>query len=107
MERAMRGLASVGHASPIIARSTHRQPASCARSPAALFHSVLSVVFVMQLQCPYCKFGMSLKEPKAGKFKPACRQCKRNFLLVIDAEGQAKILQMPATQPVKSQPTAD
>lgn len=37
----------------------------------------------LRIVCPHCQHGMSLKTPKAGKFKPKCSSCGQTFSLVI------------------------
>lgn len=40
----------------------------------------------MKIECPYCRHGMDLKEPKPGRFKPKCTKCLNKFSLRISAD---------------------
>ena len=61
-----------------------------------------------KVACPYCRFEMSLKVEREGRFKPTCRKCKQPFQLTISApaEGSGE-LELDVRELAGQQPFSD
>lgn len=40
----------------------------------------------MSIVCPHCRHGMTIKDPKPGKYKPKCSKCGERFDLEISSD---------------------
>lgn len=44
-----------------------------------------------KIACPLCQHGLSIKDPKPGKYKPKCSGCGDPFVIVVEAGDPPKI----------------
>jgi len=44
----------------------------------------------VRFPCPYCSHAIRAKNPRPGRYKPKCPQCRRPFVLVIPDEANAE-----------------
>lgn len=58
---------------------------------------------MLKFKCPECAHEITLKEPKEGRFQPACPKCAKKFGLEI-ASGHARVVKLAA--PPSPQPKA-
>ena len=49
----------------------------------------------MNVICPYCAHGMTVKGAKPGRFKPKCAKCIRLFLLTVAADESTRSAPLP------------
>jgi len=45
----------------------------------------------MRIQCPNCQAGLEIGQPKAGRYRPRCKQCGEPFLLAVSDDQPPKI----------------
>ncbi len=61
----------------------------------------------MNVICPYCSHGMTVKSAKPGRYKPKCAKCTRLFLLTVGDDESAKTAALPdAADPNATAPPA-
>ncbi len=60
----------------------------------------------MSIVCPHCRHGMTLREPKPGKYKPKCAKCGERFELEIFADA-AKPPRVSSGQSLKATAVMD
>ncbi len=53
---------------------------------------------MLKFKCPECAHEITLKEPKEGRFQPACPKCTKKFGLEIQG-GHARIVKLAAAAP--------
>ena len=53
---------------------------------------------MLSINCPYCRHVMELKGVRPGQFQPACRQCKKKFLLAVWADDKVPPTVAPLPQ---------
>ena len=51
-----------------------------------------------KIACPLCQHGLSIKDPKPGKYRPKCSGCGDPFVIVVEAGDPPKIT-ISATRP--------
>ncbi|MCO8124970.1 serine/threonine protein kinase [Stieleria sp. TO1_6] len=64
----------------------------------------------MQIQCPYCAAKLQLGHPRAGRYKPRCKQCEKPFLVLVSEDAPPRVrVGKPRTQNESSanQPSAN
>ncbi len=44
-----------------------------------------------KIACPLCQHGLSIKDPKPGKYKPKCSGCGDPFVIIVEAGDPPKI----------------
>ena len=56
-----------------------------------LFPSSFESAMNHKIVCPLCQHGLSIKDPKPGKYKPKCSGCGNPFVIVVEAGEPTKI----------------